>query len=121
MVVLQELSDRDMANRITVAKSLIRILSDDVIILMADEAHFHSTVCVKRQNYRYWAEENPQQLHRQPHHSGCVTVWCGVANFGIIGPYFFADEDGSAVTVTSARYVEILPELPHTRSESSWN
>jgi hypothetical protein len=37
-----------------------------------------------------------------------VTVRCGVANFGVIGPYFFEDEVGLAVTVTSARYVEML-------------
>jgi hypothetical protein len=34
MVAVQELSDRDMANRSTVAERLIGILSDDVIILM---------------------------------------------------------------------------------------
>jgi hypothetical protein len=34
--------------------------------------------------------------------------WCGVANFRGIGPYFFEDEDGHAVTVTSAHYIEML-------------
>jgi hypothetical protein len=39
-----------------------------------------------------------------------------VANFGVKGPYCFTDEDGRAVIVTSARYVEMLwifiaPEL----------
>jgi hypothetical protein len=41
MVAVQELSDRDMGNHSTVAERLIGILSDDVIILMTDEAHFH--------------------------------------------------------------------------------
>jgi hypothetical protein len=44
----------------------------------------------------------------RPLHSARVTVWCAVANFGVTGPYFFEDEDGRAVTVTSARYVEML-------------
>jgi hypothetical protein len=53
-----------------------------------------------------------------------VTVLCGVANFGVVGPYFFEDEEGRAVTVTSARYVEMLrniltPELSHRGIESS--
>jgi hypothetical protein len=44
------------------------------------------------------------------------VVWCGVASFGVIGPYFFEDEAGRAVTVNSARYTEMLriflePEL----------
>jgi hypothetical protein len=39
-----------------------------------------------------------------------------VTNFGVIGPYFFANENERAVTVTSARHVEMLrnffaPEL----------
>jgi hypothetical protein len=47
MVLVQELSDRAMANRSTVAERLIGILSDDVIFLMADEAQFHISGCVK--------------------------------------------------------------------------
>jgi hypothetical protein len=39
-----------------------------------------------------------------------------VTDFGVTGPYFSEDEDGRAVTVTFARYVEMLrnfltPEL----------
>jgi hypothetical protein len=45
IVVVQELSDCDMANCSTVVESLIRILSNDVIILMTD-AHFHLCVYV---------------------------------------------------------------------------
>jgi hypothetical protein len=37
-----------------------------------------------------------------------TTVWCGVTNFGVTGPYSFEEEDEHAVTVTSARYVEML-------------
>jgi len=34
-------------------------------------------------------------------------VWCCISKLGIVGPYFF-EEEGIAVTVTSARYVEML-------------
>jgi hypothetical protein len=83
---------------------------------MTDEAHYHLSGCVNKQNFLYWAEENPQQLHQWPLHSARVTVWCGVANFRVTGPYFFEDEDGHAVTVTSTCYIEMLwnfltPEL----------
>jgi hypothetical protein len=64
MVVVQDLSDCDMANCSTVAEHLIGIFSDDVIILMTDEAHFPLSGSVNKQNFRYWAEENPQQLHQ---------------------------------------------------------
>jgi hypothetical protein len=73
MVVVRGLSDRDVANRSTVAERLIRIMSDDVI-LVTDEAHFHLSGCVNKQNFRCWAEENPQQLHQLPLHSARVTV-----------------------------------------------
>jgi hypothetical protein len=40
MVVMQELSDHDVANYSTVAEHLIKILFKDVIILMTAEAYF---------------------------------------------------------------------------------
>lgn len=62
MVVVQELSDHDMANFSTVAEHLIKILSKDVIILTTDEEYFHLPGCVNKQNFHYWVEEDPQQL-----------------------------------------------------------
>jgi hypothetical protein len=49
-------------------------------------------------------------------HSQGVTVWSGILAFGINGPYFFVDETGNAVTVTSDSSVLmvnglLLPEL----------
>jgi hypothetical protein len=77
MVVVQELSDHDMANRRTVTEHLIRILSDDVIILNTDEAFFHLSGCANKRNFRYWAEGDPQQLrHQRLLHSAHVTVSC---------------------------------------------
>ena len=61
------------------------------------------------------ATENPRMFHQQPPHSERVTVWCGIACFGVIDPYFF-DENGEAASVTSKRYIEMIrgvlvPEL----------
>jgi hypothetical protein len=47
-----------------------------------------------------------------------------VANFRVISPYFFEDEDGHAVTVASSHYVAmswnfITPELSHRGTELS--
>jgi len=51
-----------------------------------------------------------------PLHSPKVTVWCGVATFCIVGPYFFKDAQNNTLTVNSERYIEMLrsflePEL----------
>jgi hypothetical protein len=75
---------------------------------MTDEANSHFCGNVNSQNCRYWATENPRDIHQKPLHSEKVIVWCGVASFGVIGPCFFEDEAGRAVTVNSARYTEIL-------------
>ena len=59
--------------------------------LMMDEANFHFFGNVNSQNCHYWATENPRDIHQKPLHAGKVTVLCGVASFGVIGPYFFED------------------------------
>jgi hypothetical protein len=60
MAVVQELGDRDMANRSTAVERLIGILFEDVINLMIAEAHFHLSGCSNKENFLYWAEENQQ-------------------------------------------------------------
>jgi hypothetical protein len=52
---------------------------------------------VNKQNYRYWAAENPQELHQRPLRSDKLTVWCGITSFGVLGPYFFEDNENAAV------------------------
>ena len=63
---------------------------------------------------RYWSAENPRQLPETPLHCQSVTVWCAISSFGIIGPYFF-EQNERAVTVNAARYREMIEEffLPH--------
>ena len=62
---------------------------------------------VNKQNFRYWSQNNPHELHQRPLHSPKVTVWCAMGSFGVWGPYFF-EEKGATVTVTSDRYCEML-------------
>jgi hypothetical protein len=117
MVIFQAINVQDTVNRKTVCDVLLNALQADFNhVLMTDEANFHLCGNVSSQNCRYWAAENPRDFQWQPLHSEKVTVWCDVASAGVIGPYFFEDEAGTAVTVNSARYTEILriflePEL----------
>jgi hypothetical protein len=71
----------------------------------SDETHFHLSGTVNKQNFHYWAAENPQELHQRPLHSPRVTVWCAFTEFGMWGPYFF-EENG--LTVTSNRYCHMI-------------
>ena len=72
IATVQELSDHNMANRRISSEQLLKMLNGDGVIntvLMTDEAHFHLSDYVNKQNYRYWAPENPQELHQRPLHS----------------------------------------------------
>ena len=77
------------------------------MLITSDEAHFHLSGYVNKQNFRYWSESNPRSLHEKPLHSERVTVWCAITNFGVWGPYFFEEEE-KVVSVTSSRYVQML-------------
>ena len=84
---------------------------------MTDEAHFHIDGSVVKQNCRVWGTEHPHEVAFRQGHSPHVTVWCGVASWGIVGPYFF-QEGRRVATVTGVRYSRmledfVLPQLEH--------
>jgi hypothetical protein len=57
-VTVQELNGHDTANHRISSKQLLEKLNDDAAInavLMTDEAHFHLSGYVNKQNYHYWA------------------------------------------------------------------
>ncbi|PNF14878.1 hypothetical protein B7P43_G05130 [Cryptotermes secundus] len=105
MVVVQELSPCDFQNRITVCETLLENLPPDTPVFFSNEAHFHLSGYANKQNMRYWSGNNPRELHERPLHSDKVTVCCALSRVGVIGPYFF-EEDNNAVTVNSQRYVD---------------
>ncbi|GFU41625.1 DUF4817 domain-containing protein [Trichonephila clavipes] len=73
-------------------------------ILFSDEAHFWLNGYVNKQNCRIWSEANPQVYVEIPLHSEKLTVWCALWAGGIIGPYFFKNDEGHNVTVNGDRY-----------------
>jgi hypothetical protein len=75
---------------------------------MSDEAHFQLSGVVNKQNCRYWSPQNLNELHEKPLHSERVTLWCSVSSQGVIGPFFFEDNEGKATTMTAARYVHMI-------------
>ncbi|GFW81324.1 uncharacterized protein TNCV_376721 [Trichonephila clavipes] len=84
--------------------------------LFSDEAHFWLNNYVKKQNCRIWSEANPQVYVETPLHPEKLTVWCALWAGGIIGPYFFKNDEGHNVTVNGDRYRAMItnffiPEL----------
>ncbi|GFY17749.1 putative transposable element [Trichonephila clavipes] len=85
-------------------------------ILFSDEAHFWLNGYINKQNCRIWSEANPQVYVETPLHPEKLTIWCALWAGGIIGPYFFKDDEGHNVTVNGDRYRTMItnffiPEL----------
>lgn len=87
-------------------------------IIFSDEAHFWLNGYVNKQNCRIWSESNPHETLDTPLHPEKITVWCGLHAGGIIGPYFFKNEDGANVTVNGDRYRQMIRDflVPHVNT-----
>ena len=57
---------------------------------------------------RYCSATNPNVLLETPLHSQKVTVWCGFHVGGVIGLYFFVDENDRHINVNVERYRAML-------------
>lgn len=110
--ITQELRPRDHERRRDYCSAMLTKLERDPDfhqkIIMSDEAHFDLSGFVNKQNSRYWGEEQPFLIHERPLHPRRVTVWCGIWSRGVVGPYFFEDAMGDAVTVNGDRYREMI-------------
>ncbi|GFU46117.1 uncharacterized protein TNCV_2309461 [Trichonephila clavipes] len=81
-----------------------------------DEAHFWLNGYANKQNCRIWSEANPQVYVETPLHPEKLTAWCVLWAGGIIGPYFFKNDEAHNVTVNGDRYRTMItnffiPEL----------
>ncbi|KAL0860440.1 hypothetical protein ABMA27_009829 [Loxostege sticticalis] len=65
-------------------------------LVMSDEAHFHLSGHVNKQNTRFWGTDNPRIIQETPLHPLKVTVWYA---------------GGNAITVTGERYRTMLREF----------
>lgn len=97
--LVQELKPTDPADRLFFANEIMDRFPETDNILFSDEAHFHLNGHVNKQNCRYWSRENPKQKHQRPLHSPKVTVWAAMSASGIIGPFFFENDQGRAVSL----------------------
>lgn len=112
--------DADKPARLAFCRQFLAILNADPGMLnkliLSDEAHFHLSGAVNKQNFRYWSDSQPEAVHEKSLHSPKVTVWCG-----IIGPNFF-EERGQSVTINAQRYQAMLTmlELPDMEDAELW-
>ncbi|GFU56228.1 DUF4817 domain-containing protein [Trichonephila clavipes] len=94
-------------------------------ILSSDEAHFWLNGYVNKQNCSIWSQANPQVYVETPLNPEKLTVWCALWAGGIIGPYFFKNDEGHDVTVNGDRYRAMItnffiPELNNHDVQELW-
>ena len=79
-------------------------------ITFSDEAHFLLNGFVNKQSMRHWSDSNPHVLHESSLHPEKLTVWCGLWAGGVIGLYFFRNDQDRHVTVNGNRYRSMITE-----------
>ena len=77
-------------------------------VIFSDVAHFQMDGYMNKQNCRYWSDGKPQELQEATQYSEKITVWCGFWWGEVIGPHFFENDKGNAVTVNSERYRSMM-------------
>ncbi|GFX37897.1 DUF4817 domain-containing protein [Trichonephila clavipes] len=95
------------------------------IVRDSDEAHFWLNGYVNKQSCGIWSEANPQVYVETPLHPEKLTAWCALWAGGIIGPYFFKNDEGHNVTVNGDRYRAMItnffiPELNNHDVQELW-
>jgi hypothetical protein len=110
-----QLTPADMEKRIAMCQWFSQKIDDDEEFLndvwFSDEAHFLLNGHVNSKNWVFWGSENPHRVVGRPLHSKKCTAWVAISKHGIIGPFFFEDALGDAVTVTKERYVPVLEQF----------
>ena len=74
----------------------------DEKLVFSDEATFHTSGKVNKQNVRIWGLENPHESLEQVRDSPKVNVFCAISKKHVHGPYFF-DKN-----VTGDNYLHML-------------
>jgi len=73
ILITQELKYTDYAARLRFAEEMKELLDNEEIdrkfLMISDEVHFYLNKTVNKQNCRYYATENPQQIVEEPLHS----------------------------------------------------
>lgn len=121
--IVQEINENDYNLRKSFCQTIIERFRTLNTVFWSDEAHFHLNGYVNKQNCRFWSQVNPRQKHQRPLHSPKVTVWCALSVNGIIGPYFFENATGAAITVSGEAYRQMISNyfIPQLREHPAYS
>ena len=107
-----KLTARDRLRRRAMCEVFLQRIRRDPLWLnnvwFSDESHVYLSGKVNKTHCVFWGSQKPDQVLQKPLHSKKVTVWAAMSSQGIIGPFFFEDNEGNYQSVTSERYIPIL-------------
>ena len=110
--VKHELTPGDMRKRVLMCDWFTGKVRENGAFLndiwFTDECHFHLSGLVNPQNRVYSGNEIPDLCFQRPLHSVKCTAWMAISRHGLIGPFWFEDTDGNALTVNKDRYLQVL-------------
>ena len=97
---------------------MLQNIEDDTFLsclIFSDEATFHISGKVNRQNVHIWGLQNPQEALEHERDSQKVNVFCALSQTKVCGPFFFAEN-----TVTGVMYLAMLQNwlLPQMSEDS---
>lgn len=118
--IMQHLKETDITSRVSFANWMTSNIDIVEKLWFSDEAHFYLNPQINKQNCRCWSTEKPDFYIEKPLHGEKVTVWAALSVDGIVGPFFFEDNDGNVATVNKDRYLHILKSkfIPALRRRS---
>ena len=67
-------------------------------VWFSDEAHFLLSGHVNSKNNIFWGSTSPEHCLQRPLHSLKCTAWVAISKHGIIGPFWFEDDNEQSVT-----------------------
>lgn len=77
LMIVQQLNEENLAQRQQFVERIRIMFADEnePVIIMSNAAHFYVSSSVNKQNYRYWAAQDPREPHQRILCSEKVTVW----------------------------------------------
>ena len=76
----------------------------------------HTWMCkhtghVNSKNNIFWGTTPPEGCLQRPLHSVKCTAWVAISKHGLIGPFWFEDENQRSVTVNTERYLGVIKKF----------
>lgn len=113
--IKHKLTQRDKDMRVAMCRWFCDKIDEDPDFLddvwFSDEAHFLLSGHVNSKNNIFWGTTPPEDCLQRPLHSIKCTAWVAMSKHGIIGPFWFEDENQCAVTVNTEHYLGVLKKF----------